>query len=82
MAVGWKPHVRLRVFAIGDDAPVLDAADHGLHFRMIEAHHGEAVEGHVLDELPERGAHRVEIAVVIEMLGIDIGDDDRMSPAA
>jgi hypothetical protein len=42
---------------------------------MIEAHDAEAVERHVLDELAEGFAHGVEIAVVVEMLGIDIGDD-------
>lgn len=42
---------------------------------MIEAHHAETVERHVLDELAEGCAHGVEIAVVVEMLGVDIGND-------
>ena len=46
-----------------------------LHDRMIGAHHREAVERHVLDEGAERVLHRVEGLEVIEMLGIDIGDD-------
>ncbi len=70
-----EAHVGLRVLAIGDDLAVLDAADQRLHFGMIEAHHAEAVERHVLDELAEGGAHGVETAVVVEMLGIDVGDD-------
>ena len=49
--------------------------DQRLHFRMVGAHHAEAVERHVLDELAEGLAHLVESAVVVEMLGIDIGDD-------
>ena len=67
-------HVRLRAGAIGDDAPVLDAPDQRLHLRMVDAHDGEAVEGHVLDELAEGFAHLVEGAVVVEVLRVDIGD--------
>ena len=48
-----EAHVGLRVAAIGDDAAVLDVRDQRLHFRMIGAHDAEAVERHVLDELPE-----------------------------
>ena len=79
LAVGMieidEPHVGLRVLAIGDDAAVLDAADELLHHRMVGAHHRETVERHVLDEGAERVLHRVEGLEVIEMLGIDIGDD-------
>ena len=46
-----------------------------LHHGMIDAHHGKAVERHVLDEIAERVLHRLERPEVIEMLGIDIGDD-------
>ena len=70
-----EAHIGLRVLAIGDDAAVLDAGDQRLHFRMVGAHHAEAVERHVLDELPESLANLVEGAVVVEMLGIDVGDD-------
>jgi hypothetical protein len=45
-----RAHVRLRAEAIGHDAPVGDAADQGLHFRMVDAQRAEAVERHVLDE--------------------------------
>ena len=54
---------------------ILDAADQALHHRMVRAHHREAVERHVLDEGAERILHRVESLEVVEMLGIDIGDD-------
>ena len=40
-----------------------DAADQRLHHRMIGAHHGEAVERHVLDEGAEGVLHGVEGAV-------------------
>ena len=70
-----QPHVGLRIFAVGDDAAILDAADQFLHDRMIGAHHREAVERHVLDEGAKRVLHRVEGLEVIEVLGIDIGDD-------
>ena len=61
--------------AVGDDAPVADPADDVLHLGMIDAQHREPVEGHVLDELDEGVLDRVEAAVMLEMLGIDVGDD-------
>ena len=70
-----EPHIGLRILAIGDDAMVLDAADQALHHRMIGAHHREAIERHVLDEGAKRVLHGVIGLEVIEMLGIDIGDD-------
>ena len=70
-----QPRIGLRVFAIGDDAAVLDLADQRLHHRMIDAHHGETVERHVLDEVVERLLDRIERLEVIEMFGIDVGDD-------
>jgi hypothetical protein len=54
-------HVGQRGEAVGDDAPVADAADDVLHLGMVGAHHGEAVERHVLDELDERVLDRVEV---------------------
>ena len=53
----------------------VDAADQRLHYRMVGAHHREAVERDVLDEVAERILHGVEGLEMIEMLGIDIGDD-------
>ncbi len=70
-----QAHVRLGILAIGDDPPVLDAADQLLHHRMIGAHHRKAVEGHILDEVLERALHRLEGLEVVEMLGVHIGDD-------
>ena len=70
-----QPHVGLRIFAVGDDAAVGDAADQALHDRMIGAHHGEAVERHVGDEIDEGLLHGGEGLEVIEVLGVDIGDD-------
>ena len=48
--------------------------DHRLHFGMIEAQHGKAVERHILDKALEGVAHGVEGAVEIQMIGIGIGD--------
>ena len=42
---------------------------------MIEAHDGEAIERQVLDQRAEGVLDRVERLEVIEMFGIDIGDD-------
>src|SRR6478609_9684289 len=78
-AAGWieidQPCIGLRILAIGDDAAVLDFADDGLYHGMIEAHHGKTVKRHVLDETSERILHRLERLEMIEMFGIDIGDD-------
>ncbi len=70
-----EPHVGLRVLAIGDDAAVGDLADEALHRRVVDTHHREAIERQVLDEGTERRLDRVEGAEMVEMLGIDIGDD-------
>ena len=67
--------VGLRVLAIGEDPPVLDLADQLLHRRMVEAHHGEAVERQVLDEGQKGVLDRVEGLEMVEVLGVDVGDD-------
>ena len=43
---------------------------------MIGAHDREAVERNVLDEIAEGVLHRFVGVEMVEMLGIDIGDDD------
>ena len=68
-------HVGLRREAIRHHAPIAHPRQDVLHFRMIEAQHRRAVEGHVLDELHKRVLHRIERAVMVEMLGIDVSDD-------
>ena len=70
-----EAHVGLRVLAVGDDAPVLDMADQILHDRVIDAHHGKAIERDVVDEAPERVLDRLERAEMVEMFGVDVGDD-------
>ena len=42
---------------------------------MIGAHHGKTVERHVRDEIDEGLLHGIEGVEMIEMFGIDIGDD-------
>ena len=58
-----RADIGLRREAIGDEAAIRDAADHGLHLGMIEAENRETVERHVLDEALEGVAHLVEGAV-------------------
>lgn len=41
---------------------------------MVDAENGEAVKGYVLDEVSEGGLKGLEVAVVIEVFGIDVGD--------
>src|SRR5258708_36513514 len=55
-----QPRVGLRVFAVGDDAAILDLADEGLHHGMVDAHHRKTVERHVLDKIAKRVLHGVE----------------------
>ena len=63
--------VGLRGDAVGDVAARYARQD-VLHVRVIEAHHGQAVEGHAARELDERLFDLVVGAVVIEVLGIDV----------
>ena len=60
--------------AVGDDAPVAQARDDRLDLGMVDAEQGGAVEGHVLDELDEGVLDLLEAAIMVEMLGIDVGD--------
>jgi len=68
-------HIGLGVESVSDKPPILDPADHRLHFGMIEAEHRKSVEWYILDEALERRAHALESAVEIKMIGIDVGDD-------
>ena len=68
-------HIGLRRKTISHDPPVLHARQDRLHLGMIEAQHRRAVEGHMFDELHECVLDPVEVAVMVEMLGIDVGDD-------
>ena len=61
--------------AIGHHAAVADPAEHRLHFGMVDAHHRQPVEGHILDEFDEGVLGPVEAAIMFEMLGIDVGHD-------
>src|SRR3546814_7241653 len=68
-------NVGLRRKAIGDDAAIADARDDRLHLGMVEAEHRGAIEGHILDKLDEGVLDCVEAAIMVEMFGIDVGDD-------
>ena len=61
--------------AVCNDPPVADARKDALHFGMIDAEDREPVERHILDELAIGLLHPLEVAVMFEMLGIDVGDD-------
>ena len=49
--------------------------DHLLHRRMVDAEHREAVERHAGDELVVARGHRLDVAPVVQMLGVHVGDD-------
>src|SRR3546814_18509763 len=51
-----------------------DVCSSDLHRRMIDAEHGEAVEGDVLDEDLEAAMQRFLAAVELHVLGVDVGD--------
>ena len=77
-----KARVGLRILAIGQDAAVLDPPDQLLHRRMIEAHDGEAVKRQVLDQGQKGVLDGVEGLEMVEVLGIDVGDDRDVGRAA
>src|SRR5206468_4327564 len=66
--------VSARLEAVRDDA-LLDPRNQHLDVGLVEAEDRGAVEGYLVDELDERLADRLEGAVVVEMLGVDRGDD-------
>ena len=65
----------LRIDAVGDEPAVLHAAGHRLDVGMVGADRGEAIERDVLHEILEALLHRVEVAPVVQVLGVDVGDD-------
>ena len=52
-----------------------EARDHRLHHRMVDAQHREAVERDVVDEVLVGAVHRLDRAVMVEMLRVHVGDD-------
>ncbi len=68
-------HVGLRTEAVGHDPAVEQTRQDPLHLRMIDAQRGNAVERDVGGEGDECLAQRLERPVVVEVLGIDVGDD-------
>ena len=54
------------------------------HFRIVDAQHRQPVERQAVQELGERRLHAGEVAaVVLEMVGVDVGDDrDRADSGA
>ena len=69
------PDVGLGGKAIGHHAAIAHLGDHRLDFGVIDAQHRAAIERHVFDEFDEGLLDRFEIAVVIEVFRIDVGDD-------
>src|SRR6266571_5085877 len=55
--------------------PRIEKRNEHLNVGLFEAEDRGAVEGHLVDEADERLADRLEGAVVIEVLGVDRGDD-------
>ena len=56
-----RPYIGLGIEPTSDEAPVLDASHHRLHFGMIETKHREPVERHIFHEALEGFAHAVEL---------------------
>ncbi len=68
-------HVGLRAHAVAHHVARGLGGQCG-HFRIVDAQHCQAVERQALQELGERRLHAGEIvAVVLQMIGIDVGDD-------
>ncbi|KAG1401012.1 hypothetical protein G6F59_013101 [Rhizopus arrhizus] len=68
-------HVGLRAHAVAHHVARGLGGQRG-HFRIIDAQHRQAIERQALQELGEGRLHAGEIvAVVLQMIGINVGDD-------
>src|SRR4051794_21057008 len=56
-------------------APMVNLPNQHWHHRWGGTHKGKTMERHVLNEGAESLLHGVEILEMVEVLGIDIGDD-------
>src|SRR3546814_18702062 len=61
--------------AISNHAAVLHPRQDCLHFRMIEAEQSCAVKRDIANKFDRGVLHPVEAAIMVEMFGIEIGDD-------
>src|SRR3546814_1897249 len=68
-------NVGLRAEARSNHAAVLHPRQDCLHFRMIEAEQSCAVKRDIANKFDKGVLHPVEAAIMVEMFGIDIGDD-------
>ena len=68
-------HIRLRRESVGDDAAVSECVCHVANFRVVDAEYGDAVERDVLDEFAEGGAQGGEVAVMVEMFCVHVGEN-------
>src|SRR3546814_11802689 len=68
-------NVGLRAEAISNHAAVLHPRQDCLHFRMIEAEQRCAVKRDIANKFDKGVLPPVEAAIMVEMFGIDIGDD-------
>src|SRR6185437_16585073 len=67
--------IGLRIFAVSDDAPILQFANQCLDDGMIRTHDREAVERDVLDKGAERVLHGLKGLEMVQMFRIDVGNN-------
>src|SRR5213076_3183134 len=67
--------IGLRAEAVGQDTPVRQFGDHALDDGMVDAQNRKPIERDVSDKNLERLMQCRDVAVKIEVLGIDVGDD-------
>ena len=60
--------------AVSDDR-LANRRQQPAHVDAVDAEHRRAIKRHAIDEAQKRVAHAIHLAVMIEMLGIDVGDD-------
>ncbi len=65
--------VGARLQAVGHHPLVHHLRDHSLQVEVVETDHRAAVERHLVHEGEERGHDRVEVRVVVEVLGVHRG---------
>src|SRR6476646_6116549 len=70
-----ETHIGLRIFAVSDDAPILQFANECLDDRMIRTHDREAVEWDVLDKGTECVLHGLKGLEMVQVFRIDVGNN-------
>ena len=70
-----RPHIGLRVKSVGHNSAVSDAPHKGLNLGVICAADRQPVKRNIADKVVEPLPQALDIAPMLHVLGVDIGDD-------